>query len=121
MPPYTAQPVEVEAPELAARLTRAAAAAGLSMRELATASGLDKNTVSAWQRGTTTRVRVSNVRRLATVLDTTAEHLLDMPPAQSRPNPPPTNASLLRRIAALAPVSETLAEVAEEARRASGT
>ena len=85
--------------------------AHLGVRELATASRVDKGTISAWKTGRQTRVQVDKVRRVATPLGTTAEHLLDMPPEVSRGATGKAGArqsALLHRFAALQPMLETL-------------
>jgi transcriptional regulator with XRE-family HTH domain len=120
MSPYTAQPLEVEAPQLAERLTEAIRARGISARQAAIDSGLNKGTVVAWRRGDQRRVQVDKVRQLAGVLGTTAEHLLDLPPTASGQagTAGPEQIELVRRIAALRPILAQLDSPSEDLLRA---
>jgi len=67
----------VAAPRFRERLH--AARSGFGVRELAKLSGVDKETVSRWLNGPERPVNVDAVRKMAAVLGTTAEHLLDLP------------------------------------------
>ncbi len=83
MCPYSARPTQVIAPRLGELLTKAMADADIRIRPLAELSGVDKNTIVAWRRpGGGKAVNVAAVERVAAVLGTTAEHLLDLPSSQ---------------------------------------
>lgn len=110
MSPYTAIPVVAHAPALAARLREAMDAKGIGVRELATRTGINKGTISAWQRGDQQRVQVDRVRRAATVLGTTAEHLLDLPPPTQPAGDSSDQIELVQRI-----VLPALRQLASEA------
>lgn len=110
---YSGSALLVDAPDLRDRLHASMRAARLGVRELAAASGVNKGTISAWHTGRQTRVRVETVRKVAAPLGTTVEHLLDMPPLGGQADPIDTTdaeqqAAVLRRIAALHPMLETL-------------
>jgi len=69
------------------RLRQAISDAGLSGRGLATRTGLNKNTVSAWMRGQGNPT-VENLRRVASELSVQEYELLRDPPTPPPPGPP---------------------------------
>ena len=113
---YTAKAVMVDAPQLAARLTRQMELKGVGTRDLAKATKVDKATISAWRSGTQTRVKVPTVRKVAARLDTTAEYLLDMPLMKqpSHAQPTPEQLDLVRRVTSLGPKLAGMEEVLPE-------
>jgi transcriptional regulator with XRE-family HTH domain len=128
--PY-ATPVEVEAPSLAGRLSARMAETDFGVRSLAEASGVDKGTISLWKRGLQTRVQLEAAAKVATVLETTVEDLLELPPPPGPPGPPvqpplpspsgDDHGALLRRVAELEnDVVPRLHRLAAEAREAGG-
>lgn len=99
----------VEAPGFAERLSERMKARKIGVRHLARDSGLDKSTVSSWKRGGQRLVRVDKVRRVASVLETTAEDLLGLPAPAPPPDAMPSSQDeLLRRLADLQPTLEAL-------------
>lgn len=127
MTTYSGAPLVVEAPELARRLKEAMSHRGLnSLRKLEAASGVDKNTIQRWLKGNPPHAEVAGVRKVAEVLGTTAESLLDLPePGETSPPPPKYPPELLEHIADLDPgtlsaLEETLPrlrEIIEEIRQ----
>lgn len=127
MAAYSGAPLVVEAPELARRLTEAMNHRGLnSLRKLEAASGVDKNTIQRWLKGSPPHAEVAGVRKVAEALGTTAESLLDLPePDETSPPSRQYAPELLEHIADLDPdtlsaLEETLPrlrEVVEEIRR----
>lgn len=109
---YSGSALLVDAPKLKDRL-RESMGTARGVRELASASGVDKGTISAWYSGRQTRVRVETVRKVAAQLGTTAEHLLDLPPAPKSESSAAAaeteeKSAVLRRVADLQPMLETL-------------
>jgi transcriptional regulator with XRE-family HTH domain len=84
--------VQVIAPQLAERLSAAIRNSKYSAREVADLSGVDKGTISEWTRAderVDRGVQVERVERVARVLGTSAEQLLDLPePADAQANAP---------------------------------
>lgn len=108
---YSAVPVVVHAPLLAKRLKEQMKAKGIGVRQLAEETKVDKTTISAWQRGNQRRVRVGTVHKVAAKLDTTVEHLLDLPPTLSDAGSVVSEqVALLKRVAALGPAVAALTQ-----------
>jgi transcriptional regulator with XRE-family HTH domain len=120
--PYTSEPLIVSAPELATRLGAAMEAREVSLRGLATVSGVDKMTIQRWRQGHRGGVEVAAVRKVAEALGTSAEDLLDLPGKSDRPDKapePPDELDRLRELAAdldprtLAAFEQTLPTIRE--------
>lgn len=99
---YSSEPLVVVAPELATRLGAAMEAREVSLRALATASGVDKMTIQRWRQGHQGGVEVAAVRKVAEALGTSAEDLLDLPGESDRPNKGPEPSEELDRLRELA-------------------
>jgi transcriptional regulator with XRE-family HTH domain len=117
MHPYTARPMEVAAPLFRERLVKAMA--GITIRDLATRSGVNPDTINSWRKGAERPVTVDLVRKVAAVLGTTAEQLLDLP---DDPQPTPANQTRPQGLLPAIDRAEVLLKQAtaalEEARRA---
>lgn len=79
MPPYSASPERIAAPNLAKRLTERMGDRHISIRRLAEVADVNKATIVDWRKGRVKSVRLDLAERVASALDTSAENLLDLP------------------------------------------
>lgn len=95
---------------------------GWGTLELAQAAEVNKETISLWRGGKQGGYTYEKVVRVAAILGTTAEDLLDLPAAQSaspdapppsKPRASPPQEELVRRIAKLGPVIDSLSQLEE--------
>ena len=116
MRPYTSQPLLVSAPQFPERLAACIDDIGKDLRTLAKESGVNKNTISDWRNGDGHAVSVPRVQKLAAVLGTTAEYLLDMPDLRRLKAPVPPPAQLMPDIDRVEDLVRELAGLINEAR-----
>jgi transcriptional regulator with XRE-family HTH domain len=76
---YSASPERIAVPNLAERLIERMDTRGISVRQLADDADVNKDTIRCWRKGKVKSVRLDLAERVATALDTSAEHLLDLP------------------------------------------
>jgi transcriptional regulator with XRE-family HTH domain len=108
----------VTAPLFAERLAAGMTSVGLTVRKLADKSGVDKGTIAEWRQGGDRAVSVAAVRKVAAVMGTSAEYLLDLPLSADSRSPPAPRVSMAPVLDRVEQLLDELAVLVAAARRA---
>ena len=104
---------EVEAPELPERLGRALRARSMNRKMLAQATGISKNTLTAWGRGAP-RVQMGTLGKVAAALEIDVGDIIGPVADISQAPRPHLSSDSVTDLAALVPLLERIAETAPD-------